>query len=95
MNFRERLSHLADQGEPVELFFAPANSYYLAKITRIGVDYIEFDAYDEAENVVAHNIMPLQLLIGVTTSSTERNREKLENLLHKDAEGGGERPVQS
>lgn len=62
----------------MELFFAPASNYYLAKITRVGQDYVEFDAYDEEENIIAHNIMPLSLLTGITTSSIERSRERLE-----------------
>ncbi|HEY9856872.1 MAG TPA: hypothetical protein V6D05_14105 [Stenomitos sp.] len=90
MTLRDRLSRLKDDGELVELYFAPTNNYYLARLTRVGHDYLEFDACDEEENVVAHNIMPLNLLIGVTTSSTDRNREKLELMLRRDAEGGQE-----
>lgn len=90
MNFRDRLSKLMDEGDLIELYFAPTNNYYLARLTRVGTDYLEFDACDEEENVVAHNLMPLNLLIGVTTSSSDRNREKLELLLRRDAEGGQE-----
>ncbi|MBO9540778.1 hypothetical protein J7643_09330 [bacterium] len=90
MTLRDRLRKIMDEGDLVELFFAPTNNYYLARITRVGQDYIEFDACDEEENVVAHNLMPLQLLIGITTSSIDRNREKLELLLRRDAEGGQE-----
>ncbi|MNY02275.1 hypothetical protein D3C86_1348420 [compost metagenome] len=90
MTLRDRLRKIMDEGDLVELFFAPTNNYYLARITRVGQDYIEFDACDEEENVVAHNLMPLQLLIGITTSSVDRNREKLELLLRRDAEGGQE-----
>lgn len=90
MTLRDRLRKIMDEGDLVELFFAPTNNYYLARLTRIGQDYIEFDACDEEENVVAHNLMPLQLLIGITTSSVDRNREKLELLLRRDAEGGQE-----
>ena len=87
MTIRERLKRLLDDGNLIELYFAPSNNYYLAKVTRVGEDYVEFDAYDEEENVVAHNIMPLQLLMGITTMSTDRNREKLELLLRKEFEG--------
>lgn len=87
MTIRERLKRLLDDGNLIELYFAPTNNYYLAKVTRVGEDYVEFDAYDEEENVVAHNIMPLQLLMGITTMSTDRNREKLELLLRKEFEG--------
>lgn len=87
MTMRERLKRLLDDGDLVELYFGPSNSYYLARLTRVGHDYLEFDACDEEENVVAHNIMPLQLLIGVTTTSNERNREKLELLLRRESEG--------
>ena len=78
MTIRDRLKKLLDDGLLVELFFAPAHSYYLAKITRVGQDYVEFDAYSEDDNVIAHNIMPLQLLTGITTTSIERSRERLE-----------------
>lgn len=90
MNLRDRLSRLKDDGDLVELYFAPSNNYYLARLTRVGHDYVEFDACDEEENIVAHNIMPLNLLIGITTNSTDRSREKLELLLRRDAEGGQE-----
>lgn len=78
MTIRDRLRKLEEDGALVELFFAPSNSYYLAKITRVGQDYVEFDAFDEEENVIAHNIMPLHLLTGITTTSIERSRERLE-----------------
>lgn len=91
MTIRERLKRLLDDGNLIELYFAPSNNYYLAKVTRVGEDYVEFDAYDEEENVVAHNIMPLHLLMGITTMSTERNREKLELLLRKEYEGESQR----
>jgi hypothetical protein len=90
MTMRDRLNKLLDEGELVELYFAPSNNYYLAKLTHVGTDFVEFNACDEEENVVAHNIMPLHLLVGVTTSSTDRNREKLELLMRRDAEGGHE-----
>lgn len=91
MTIRERLKRLLDDGNLIELYFAPSNNYYLAKVTRVGEDYVEFDAYDEEENVVAHNIMPLHLLMGITTMSTERNREQLELLLRKEYEGESRR----
>ena len=91
MTIRERLKRLLDDGNLIELYFAPSNNYYLAKVTRVGEDYVEFDAYDEEENVVAHNIMPLHLLMGITTMSTDRNREKLELLLRKEVEGESQR----
>jgi hypothetical protein len=91
MTIRERLKRLLDDGNLIELYFAPTNNYYLAKVSRVGEDYVEFDAYDEEENVVAHNIMPLQLLLGITTMSTDRNREKLELLLRREFEGESRR----
>lgn len=91
MTIRERLKRLLDDANLIELYFAPSNNYYLAKVTRVGEDYVEFDAYDEEENVVAHNIMPLNLLMGITTMSTDRNREKLELLLRKEVEGESQR----
>ncbi len=84
MTIRDRLRALLDAGQMVELFFAPANNYYLAKITRVGQDYVEFDAYDDDENVIAHNIMPVQLLLGITTASIERSRDRLENLFRSE-----------
>lgn len=89
MTIRDRLKRLLDDGLVVELFFAPGNHYYLAKLTRVGQDYVEFDALDEEENSIAHNIMPLGLLTCITTSSAERNREKLEILLNYEAREGG------
>lgn len=85
MTIRDRLKRLIEESTLVELFFAPANNYYLARITRVGQDYVEFDAHDDEENVVAHNIMPLQLLTGITTTSMERSREKLE-IIFKSSE---------
>ena len=90
MTLRDRLKKLLDDGELIELYFAPTNNCYLARLTRIGQDYLEFDAYDEEEEAVAHNLMPLNLLIGVTTNSSERNRMKLDLLLRRDTEGGHE-----
>ncbi len=91
MTIRERLKRLLDESNLIELYFAPTHNYYLAKVTRVGEDYLEFDAYDEEENVVAHNIMPLHLLMGITTMSTDRNREKLELLLSTEVEGESRR----
>lgn len=91
MTIRERLKRLLDDGNLIELYFAPTNNYYLAKVTRVGEDYVEFDAYDEEENVVAHNIMPLHLLLGITTMSTDRKREQLEMLLRHEFEGESRR----
>ncbi|MEB3187681.1 MAG: hypothetical protein VKP72_09620 [bacterium] len=88
MNLRDRLNQLLDRGELVELYFAPASTYFLARLTQVGQDFLEFDACDEEENIIAHNILPLGLLMTVTTMSTERSREKLEMLLRRDAEGG-------
>jgi len=85
---RDRLNQLLDRGELVELYFAPASTYFLARLTQVGQDFIEFDACDEEEHVIAHNLVPLSLLMTVTTASTERSREKLEILLRRDAEGG-------
>lgn len=86
MTIRDRLKWLLDEKVLVELYFAPShNSYrFLARITRVGQDYVEFDAYDEEENVIAHNLMPLHLLAGVTITSSDRNREQLERLLQQD-----------
>ena len=84
MTIRDRLKNLLENQVTVELYFAPANSYYLAKLTRVGQDYVEFDAYDDEENVIAHNIMPLHLLTGVTTASIERNRDRLEMLFKSE-----------
>lgn len=90
MTLRDRLKKIQDEGELIELYFAPSNTLYLARLTRVGQDYLEFDACDEEEHVVAHNIMPLSLLVGITITSSERNREKLELMLRRDAEGGHE-----
>ncbi|MEB3300300.1 MAG: hypothetical protein VKO21_12560 [Candidatus Sericytochromatia bacterium] len=85
MHLTERLKRLQDENQLVELFFAPSNTCYLARIVRVGQDFLEFDAYDDDETVVAHNIVPLQLLMGVTTQSLERSRNRLEALFHADA----------
>ena len=90
MHLIERLKRLQDEEQLVELFFAPSNTCYLARIVRVGQDFLEFDALDDDETVVAHNIVPLQLLMGVTTNSLERSRNKLEALFHADS--GSEPP---
>lgn len=89
MTIRDRLKRLLDDGVLVELFFAPANSCYLARVTRVGQDYVEFDAYDEEENLIAHNIMPLGLITGITTTSMERSRERFEMLFKKSEPSDG------
>lgn len=91
MTIRDRLQRLLDEGQLVELYFAPGHNYFLAKLTRIGLDYVEFDAFDEEENMIAHNIMPLPLLAGITTCSSERNREKLDRLLKEEGEDASRR----
>ncbi|MEB3237146.1 MAG: hypothetical protein VKO64_05930 [Candidatus Sericytochromatia bacterium] len=94
MHLIERLKRMQDDNQLVELFFAPANTCYLARIVRVGQDFLEFDAYDEDDTVVAHNIVPLQLLMGVTTHSLERSRNRLEALFNQDtpADPGSEGP---
>ncbi len=80
MTIRNRLSRYCDEGKPVELYFmlGVKSAYYLARIVRVGQDYVEFDALDDGETTMARNIMPLHLLTGITTECTERNRERLE-----------------
>lgn len=88
MNLRDRLLRLREEGRLVVLFFAPHQDSYLARVLRVGADYIEFEACDPDETVVAHHIMPLTLLTGVTISSVERHREQLELLYAQESEEG-------
>ena len=85
MHMRDRLVRLKDEGRLVVLYFGPHQDSYLARILRVGQDYIEFEACDPDETVVAHQIMPLGMLAGVTVSSVERQREQLELLLEREA----------
>jgi hypothetical protein len=78
MNMRDRLLRLKDENRLIVLYFAPHQESYLARLLRVGADYIEFEACDPDETVVAHQIMPLSLLTGITVSSVERHREQLE-----------------
>ncbi|MEB3196967.1 MAG: hypothetical protein VKP62_07155 [Candidatus Sericytochromatia bacterium] len=88
MHLRDRLIRLKDDGRLVVLFFGPHQDSYLARILRVGVDYIEFEACEPDETVTAHQIMPLSLLVGITVSSVERQREQLEVLYEKEPEEG-------
>ena len=90
MNMRDRLLRLREDGRLVVLYFAPHQDSYLARLLRVGSDYIEFEACDPDETVVAHHIMPLNLLCGVTVSSLERHREQLEVLYGKETEAEAE-----
>ena len=88
MNLRDRLLRLKDENRLVVLFFGPHHDSYLCRILRVGSDYVEFEACDPDETVVAHQIMPLGLLSGVTVSSVERHREQLEVLFAQELEEG-------
>lgn len=86
MTMRDRLISLMEQKLMVELYFAPGNTYYMAKILQVGEDFVEFEAYDESQDIaIAHNILPLSCLNGVTVNSIECERERLEKLLRLDA----------
>ena len=88
MHLRDRLIRLKDDGRLVVLYFGPHQDSYLARILRVGHDYLEFEACDPDETVVAHQIMPLGLLSGITVSSIERQREQLQLLLEREHEEG-------
>jgi hypothetical protein len=90
MNMRDRLLRLKDEQKLVVLYFAPHQESYLARIIRVGSDYLEFEACDPDETVVAHQIMPLGLLSGVVVSSVERQREQLEVVYGRELGEGGE-----
>lgn len=90
MHLRDRLIRLKDEGRLVVLYFGPHQDSFLARILRVGADYIEFEACDPDETVVAHQIMPLGLLSGVTVSSIERQREQLQLLLERETESSDE-----
>lgn len=92
MNLRDRLVRLKEEGKLVVLFFGPHSDGYLARILRVGTDYVEFEAHDAEETVVAHEIRPLGLLAGVTVSSVERAREQLELLYAREADKPSEQP---
>ena len=76
----------------VVLFFGPHLESFLARILRVGQDYIEFEACEPDETVMSHHLMPLSLLSGVTISSVQRQREQLELLLERETEAGGDSP---
>ncbi|MEB3285414.1 MAG: hypothetical protein VKN33_09030 [Candidatus Sericytochromatia bacterium] len=88
MHLRDRLIRLKDDGRLVVLFFGPHQDSFLSRLLRVGHDYIEFEACEPDETVVAHHIMPLALLVGVTVSSVDRQREQLELLLERETEEG-------
>ena len=88
MNLRDRLIRLKDEGKLVVLYFAPHQESYLARLLRVGSDYVEFEACDPDETVVAHQIMPMGLLSGVVVSSVERHREQLEVMYGRGLEEG-------
>ncbi len=93
MHLRDRLIRLKDDGKLVVLYFGPHQESYLARLLRVGQDYMEFEACDPDETTVSHHIMPLGLLSGVTVSSIDRHREQLEVLFGRD--GGESNPGQT
>jgi hypothetical protein len=88
VHLRDRLIRLKDDGRLVVLYFGPHQDAYLARLLRVGIDYLEFEVCEPDETVTAHQIMPLALLTGVTVSSVERQREQLELLLEREPEEG-------
>lgn len=88
MHLRDRLLRLKDEGRLIVLTFGPHQEAYLAKLLRLGQDYIEFEACEPDETVVGHHIMPLAMLTGITVSSVERQREQLQLLFEKEVEEG-------
>ena len=85
MHLRDRLLRLKDDGRLVVLYFGPHQDSFLARLLRVGHDYVEFEACDPDETVIAHQIMPLGLLSGITVSSIERQREQLQLLLERES----------
>jgi len=81
MTMRDRLIQLLDDKKRVELYFGDSGNCYLADLIGVGEDYVEFNALNEEEDPVAHNIMPLDLLVGITVWSSDLDREKLERLV--------------
>lgn len=92
MNLRDRLLRLKEEGKLVVLLFGPQPEAYLARLLRIGADYVEFEACDVDETVLAHEIRPLGMLTGITVSSVERTREQLELLYAKESEQESGKP---
>jgi hypothetical protein len=90
MHLRDRLIRLQDEGRLVVLYFGPHQDSFLARLLRVGHDYIEFESCDPDETVIAHQIMPLGLLSGITVSSIERQREQLQLLLERETESSDE-----
>lgn len=88
MHLRDRLIRLKDENRLVVLYFGPHQDAYLARLLRVGHDYLEFEVCEPDETVTAHQIMPMSLLCGVTVSSVERQREQLELLLERQTEEG-------
>ena len=88
MNLRDRMLRLKDENRLVVMYFGPQGEGFRARILRVGQDYVEFEACEPDGSVMAHHIMPLALLAGVTVSSVERHREQLEVLFGQEAEGG-------
>lgn len=94
MTLRDRLLRLKDDQKLVVLTFGPHLESFLARILRVGQDYIEFEACEPDETVMSHHVVPLSLLTGVTISSVQRAREQLELLLERETEteAGGDSP---
>ena len=90
MHLRDRLIRLKDEGRLVVLYFGPHQDSFLARLLRVGHDYLEFESCDPDETVIAHQIMPLGLLSGITVSSIERQREQLQLLLERETESSDE-----
>lgn len=87
MNLRERLVRLKDDGRLVGLSFAGPSGNHLARLLRVGIDYIEFESCEPNGTVLAHLVVPMQLLAGITVTSVARQRAELEAMLRRE---GGE-----
>lgn len=88
MTLRDRLLRLKDERKLVVLYFGPHAEVHLSRLLRVGQDYIEFEACEPDGSVMAHHIMPLGMLSGVTVSSVERHREQLQVLFEQETEEG-------
>lgn len=85
MHLRDRLKRLQDEGRLVGLAFQGPAGQHLARILRVGVDYLEFESCEAGGKVLAQLVVPLGLLAGVTVSSLEQQRAEFEAMLRAKA----------
>lgn len=87
MVLRDRLIQLCESGQVVRLFTGRGDDSYLARITRVGHDYVEFDAFRDGEKY-AEVLMLLPDVRRVEVFNVYTARSDLKRLYNASADDG-------